>query len=182
MKTKLVDRKEVYKGKVFSVAEDTIEFEDGHLAKWELVLHKGASAVIPFTDEGEVILVKQYRNAEDGMVLEIPAGKLEVGEDPMACARRELEEEIGYRAREIKKICAMYSAIGFSNEKLHLYQATGLIKTAQKLDEDEFIQIEKYPLEVVVQMIEAGKIQDGKTIVAILSAYLEQMKAQLGSK
>lgn len=182
MKTKLINREEVYKGKVFSVAEDTIAFEDGHTAKWELVLHNGASAIVPLTDEGEVILVKQYRNAEDGMVLEIPAGKLEKGEDPLACASRELEEEIGYRARKLEKICAMYSAIGFSNEKLHLYKATGLIKTQQNLDEDEFIRVEYYPLEEVMEMIRQGKIQDGKTIVAILSVYLDQMKKEIGSK
>ncbi|MGL4739108.1 MAG: NUDIX hydrolase [Cellulosilyticaceae bacterium] len=182
MKTKLVKRREIYKGKIFSVAEDTIEFEDGHQTQWELVLHNGASAVVPLTDKGEVILVKQYRNAEDGMVLEIPAGKLEVGEDPLICARRELEEEIGYQAKQMKKICAMYSAVGFSNEKLHLYQATDLIKTAQCLDEDEFIEIVYYPLDEVVKMIEAGEIQDGKTIVAVLSVYIEQMKAKFSSK
>lgn len=176
MKTKLLERKEVYKGKVFSVAEDTILFEDGSIGKWDLVLHNGATAIVPLTEKNEVILVKQYRNAEDGEVLEIPAGKLETGEDPLVCARRELEEEIGYQAKNFEKICAMYPAIGFSNEKLHLYKATGLIPGRQKLDEDEFIQVYKYPIEEVVEMIYSGKIEDGKTIVGVLSVFYRDFR------
>ncbi|MGL4343743.1 MAG: NUDIX hydrolase [Cellulosilyticaceae bacterium] len=176
MKTKLIHRQEVYKGKIFSVAEDTIEFEDGHRAKWDMVIHNGAAAVVPLTEKNEVVLVRQYRNATDGVVLEIPAGKLEEGEDPLECARRELEEEIGYKAECVKKICAMYSAIGFSNEKLHVYQANGLVKSQQKLDQDEFIEVCTYPIEQVVDMIHRGEIQDGKTIVGVLSVFCEQLK------
>ena len=169
MQTKRIDRKEVYKGKIFNVVEDTIEFENGTTAKWDLVLHNGASAIVPLTEKNEVILVKQYRNAEDGDVLEIPAGKLEKGEDPLVCATREIEEEIGYKAGKIEKICSMYTAVGFSNEKLHLYMATELIESQQNLDEDEYIQIEKYPIEDAIQMIFTGQIKDSKTIVGLLA-------------
>lgn len=169
MSAKRIDRKEVYKGKIFTVAEDTIEFEDGKIAKWDLVLHNGAAAIVPLTEDGDVILVKQFRNAEDGEVLEIPAGKLEKGEDPFECAKRELEEEVGYKSNNIQKICSMYSAVGFSDEKLHLYIATDLIPGKQSLDEDEYIQIEKYPLKEAVKMIFTGEIKDSKTIVGLLA-------------
>ncbi|MEG2776361.1 MAG: NUDIX hydrolase, partial [Cellulosilyticaceae bacterium] len=150
MSAKRIDRKEVYKGKIFTVAEDTIEFEDGKIAKWDLVLHNGAAAIVPMTEEGEVVLVRQYRNAENGEVLEIPAGKLEGGEDPFECAKRELEEEVGYKSDNIQKICSMYSAVGFSDEKLHLYIAKDLMVGKQNLDGDEYIQIERYPLKEAV--------------------------------
>lgn len=169
MSTKRIDRKEVYKGKIFTVAEDTIEFEDGKIAKWDLVLHNGAAAIVPVTEDGEVVLVRQYRNAENGEVLEIPAGKLEKGEDPFECAKRELEEEIGCKSDNIQKICSMYSAVGFSDEKLHLYIARDLMVGKQNLDEDEYIQIERYPLKEAVRMIFSGEIKDSKTIVGLLS-------------
>lgn len=169
MSAKRIGRKEIYKGKIFTVAEDTIEFEDGKIAKWDLVLHNGAAAIVPLTEDGDVILVKQFRNAEDGEVLEIPAGKLEKGEDPFECAKRELEEEVGYRSNNIQKICSMYSAVGFSDEKLHLYMATDLIPGKQNLDEDEYIQIERYPLKEAVKMIFTGEIKDSKTIVGLLA-------------
>ncbi|MGL6173053.1 MAG: NUDIX hydrolase [Cellulosilyticaceae bacterium] len=169
METKRIGRQEVYKGKIFTVVEDTIQFEDGKTAKWDLVMHNGAAAIVPLTESGEVILVKQYRNAENGNVLEIPAGKLEKGEDPFECAKRELEEEIGYRSDDIKEVCKMYTAVGFSDEKLHLYVATNLQEGKQNLDEDEYIQIEKYPLQKAVQMIFTGEIKDSKTIVGLLA-------------
>lgn len=169
MQTQRIDRQEMYKGKIFTVVEDTIQFENGTTAKWDLVLHNGAAAIVPITEDGQVILVKQYRNAENGNVLEIPAGKLEKGEDPYECAKRELEEEIGYKSDNVQKVCAMYTAVGFSDEKLHLYVAKDLVMGKQNLDEDEYIQIEKYPLQEAIKMIFAGEIKDSKTIVGLLS-------------
>ena len=169
MKTRVIDRKEIYKGKIFDVVEDTIEFEDGSIAKWDLVMHPGACAIVPITNNNEIVLVRQYRNAEDGEVLEIPAGKLEKGEDPYACAVRELEEETGYRSEVLEKVCTTYSAIGFSDEKLHIYKATNLVKGKQNLDSDEYIKIEKYPIDRAVEMIFEGIIKDSKSIVGILA-------------
>lgn len=171
MVAKRIGRKEVYKGKIFDVVQDQIEFEDGSIAEWELVVHNGASAIVPITQNEEVILVKQYRNAKDDYVLEIPAGKLEKGEDPFVCATRELEEETGYKANTITKICSMYTAVGFSDECLHLYMAEDLKLGKQNLDEDEFIEIVTFPLDKVVKMIFAGDICDSKTIVGILAAH-----------
>ncbi|MDF2877382.1 MAG: pyrophosphohydrolase including oxidative damage repair enzyme [Clostridia bacterium] len=167
---RLINREIVYKGKIFDVAEDTIEIEKGKVTKWDLVLHNGATAIVPITENNEIILVRQYRNAENGELLEIPAGKLEKGEDPYDCAMRELEEETGYRAGHMEKVCAMFSAVGFSDEKLHLYIATQLRLGQQDLDEDEYITLEKYPLSQAVNMIFEGTIQDSKTIVGIFAA------------
>lgn len=167
---RLIRREIVYKGKVFDVAEDTIQVKGNTITKWDLVLHNGATAIVPITEEGEVILVRQYRNASNTEVLEIPAGKLEKGEDPLSCARRELQEETGYCAGRIEKLCAMFSAIGFSDQKLHLFIATELTPGQQNLDDDEMITIEKYPLNRAREMIFEGKIEDSKTIIGILSA------------
>lgn len=169
MSGKRIDRKEVYKGKIFTVVEDTIAFENGTVAKWDLVLHNGACAIVPITKDGKVVLVSQYRNAEDGHVLEIPAGKIEKGEDPLICAKRELEEEIGMKAGKVAKICEMYAAVGFSDEKLHLYLATDLEEGVQHLDADEFVDILLYDLHEAVQMIYTGEIKDSKTIVGLLA-------------
>ncbi len=167
---KLIKREIVYKGKIFDVAEDTIEIEKGRMTKWDLVLHNGATAIVPITKEENIVLVRQYRNASNKEVLEIPAGKLEKGEDPLGCARRELEEETGFEAGHIEKICSMFSAIGFSNEKLHLFIATDLKRGQQSLDEDEMITLEEYSIDQAVEMVFNGTIEDSKTIVGILSA------------
>ena len=169
MAAKRIGRKEVYKGKIFTIVQDQIQFEDGSIAEWDLVVHNGASAIVPITENEEVILVKQYRNAKDGYVLEIPAGKLEKGEDPFLCATRELEEEIGYKANTITKICSMYTAVGFSDERLHLYLAESLKPGRQNLDEDEYIEIVTFPLDEAVKMIFTGDICDSKTIVGLLA-------------
>ncbi|MEG0952563.1 MAG: NUDIX hydrolase [Niameybacter sp.] len=162
-------RKEVYKGKIFTIVQDEIQFEDGSVAQWDLVVHNGASAVVPVTTGKEVILVKQYRNAEDGYVLEIPAGKLEKGEDPLTCATRELEEEVGFKAGKMTKICSMYTAVGLSDERLHLYMAQDLQVGQQHLDEDEYIEVVTYPIQEAIHMIFTGEICDSKTIVGLLA-------------
>lgn len=170
METRRIDRKEVYKGKIFTVVEDTIAFENGKVAKWDLVLHNGAAAIVPITEDNKVVLVSQYRNAEGGKVLEIPAGKLEKGEDPLVCAKRELQEETGIKAGKLEKICEMYSAIGFSDEKLHLYIATELKQGEQHLDEDEFVEVLYYDLDKAIDMIYSGEIKDSKTVAGLLAA------------
>ncbi|MDA3732579.1 NUDIX hydrolase [Niameybacter massiliensis] len=169
MGAKRIGRKEVYKGKIFTIVQDEILFDDGSVAQWDLVVHNGASAVVPITENKEVILVKQYRNAKDGYVLEIPAGKLEKGEDPLECAKRELEEEIGFKAGRMTKICSMFTAVGFSDERLHLYMAEQLQVGKQNLDEDEYIEVVTYPITKAVEMIFKGEICDSKTIAGLLA-------------
>lgn len=169
MGARRIGRKEVYKGKIFTIVQDEIQFDDGSVAQWDLVVHNGASAVVPVTANKQVILVKQYRNAKDGYVLEIPAGKLEEDEDPLVCAKRELEEEIGFKAGKITKICSMFTAVGFSDERLHLYMAEELQPGKQNFDEDEYIEVVAYPIDEAVEMIFSGEICDSKTIAGLLA-------------
>lgn len=164
---KRIKRKELYTGKIFTVAEDTIQFPNGSTTKWDVLLHDGAAAVVPVTEDGKIILVEQYRCVADQMILEIPAGKLDGGEDPALCAARELEEETGYKASEIEPLGSIYSAVGFSDEEVKVFVARGLAEGRMNLDEDEYVNVKKYPLDTVVNMIMSGQIKDSKTISAI---------------
>lgn len=167
-KTKRISRKRVYKGKIFTVAEDTIQFPNGNTSKWDMLLHDGAAAVVPIDSDGNIVLVEQYRGVEDGQVLEIPAGKLDKGESPLQCASRELEEETGYKPTEILLVGSIYSAVGFSDEIIHLYVAIGLEKGQINLDEDEYVTIKKFTMDQTIDMILSGDIKDSKTISAVM--------------
>lgn len=169
LQTKRISRKKVFKGKVFTVAEDTIQFPNGTQTKWDVLLHDGAAAVVPIDNEGNIILVEQYRCVKDGQVLEIPAGKLDPGEDPQVCAARELEEETGYKAKTLVLVGSIYSAVGFSDEEVYIYVANGLEKGKLNLDEDEYVTIKKHTMEQVVKKILNGEIKDSKTVAAILT-------------
>ena len=166
---KRIHREKVFKGKIFTVAEDTIQFANGTQAKWDVLLHDGAAAVVPIDNDGNIILVEQYRCVEDGDVLEIPAGKLEAGEDPAICAARELEEETGYKARGLTLVSSIYSAVGFSDEIVHIYVTNGLEKGQINLDEDEYVAVKKYTLNEVINKILNGEIKDSKTVAAIFT-------------
>lgn len=163
----------VYKGNIIEVYKETVELPNGKQVHWDFVKHKGASAVIAIDEDDKIIMVRQYRNAIDRMSLEIPAGGIQIGEDPKVTALRELEEETGYQAKEIEHLMDVLTAVGFTNETLYLYVTKGLIKTEQHLDEDEFVTIERYGLEELIAMIMNGTIQDAKTIAGIF-AYREK--------
>lgn len=165
-----ISRKEIYKGKIISLVKDTITLPNGKIAERDVVLHNGAAAIVPIDDEGNIIFVRQFRQPAGEELLEIPAGILEKGEDPLACAKRELEEETGYQASKFSHICSMYTAIGFCTEMIHLYLAKDLFETKQNLDEDEFVNVEKYSVDEAIHMIFDGRIKDAKTIAGILGA------------
>jgi ADP-ribose pyrophosphatase len=166
---KRVGRREIYKGRVVNLVQDLLETPDGKVVNWDLIIHNGASAIIPVDADGKIIMVRQYRNAADLEMLEIPAGKLEEGEDPYECARRELEEETGYASDDVEFLIDFYPAIGYSNEKIYVYVATNLKETIQALDEDEFVEVEKYSLDEILEKIMDGTINDSKTITAIFA-------------
>ena len=165
-----LSEKEMFHGVLIDVTHMQVRLPNGQTALREVVRHKGAAAVVPVDDEGNVYLVRQHRVVVDLMTLEIPAGKLDyVGEDPLACAHRELEEETGKRAGRAEFLCELYPSVGFCTEKIQLFFATELTAGTQKLDADEFVEIEKYTLEEAIAMIHKGEIKDGKTIAALFA-------------
>lgn len=167
-KEKMVSREEIYDGQIVHLFKDQVELA-GRKAVREVVLHCGAAAIIPVTADGKVLFVKQYRYPVGEALLEIPAGKMDPGETPDACAARELEEETGYRGT-LKKLGYVYTTPGFCNETIHLYLATDLVHTAQHLDEGEFLDVLPIPLDEVWDMIRKGQIYDAKTLSAFAIA------------
>lgn len=167
---KTVSEKHIYKGKIISVDNLTVTLPDGRQATRDIVRHPGASVVVPLNEKGEVYMVRQFRKPIDTVTLEIPAGKLDPGEEPLVCAKRELKEETGLEAKEIRHLVSIHSTPGFSNEVLHLYSATGLSEGESCADEDEFISTEKYPVADLIDMVLNGKITDAKTIIGVLLA------------
>jgi ADP-ribose pyrophosphatase len=160
---------DIFDGTLLHVKRDTVKLPNGGTATREWIKHPGASAVIPLLDDGQVILVKQYRYPIGRITLEIPAGKLDApDEDPLLCATRELSEETGYQAENITKLTTVATTVGFSNEYIHIYAATGLTAGKQHTDEDEFINVVKMPLSQAVELVLKGEIYDAKSVAAIL--------------
>ncbi len=167
---KRVGRELVYQGTILEVYKDHMEFSNGNTAKWDFIRHDGAAAVVPVMEDGRILMVSQYRNALERMTLEIPAGKLDQpGEPGIECARRELEEETGYRSEELEWLLSLRTTVAFCNEKIEIFVARNLIPSCQYLDEDEFVDVKAYTLEELKEMIFSGKIEDSKTIAAILA-------------
>ena len=161
-------KKKIYEGKILGLSIYDLVIE-GRKVKREMIEHRGAAAMLAFDENNKVILVKQHRFPH-GYVIEIPAGTLEKRENPMKCAFRELEEETGYRAKKMTPLITYYPSIGYNTEAIHCFVASGLKKIADlKLDEDEILSVVKIDLEKVILMIKNGKIQDSKTICAVLT-------------
>lgn len=161
----------VFDGKILHLYRDDIELPNGQPAERELIRHVGAVCVIPITDDGCAVMERQYRYPVDRVLLEIPAGKLDSkSEDHEAAARRELEEETGYRAKELIPLGMFYPACAYSDETIWMYLAKGLERGERHLDEDEFLDVELIPLKELVKQVLAGEIPDAKTQIAILKA------------
>ncbi|WP_026894086.1 NUDIX hydrolase [Clostridiisalibacter paucivorans] len=167
---KTMKSEKIYEGKIVNLRIDTVELPDKKYSKREIVEHPGAVAIIAVNEKNELIMVKQYRKAVEDELYEIPAGKIEIGEDPKSCAIRELKEETGYTPENIDYILEFFTSPGFSNEKLYLFMATGLNEGEATPDIDEYIDVVKLKIEDLLTMIEEGKILDSKTIIAILLA------------
>lgn len=157
----------IYEGKILNLRIDTVELPDKKYSKREIVEHPGGVAVIPITKDNTLILVKQYRKAVERFLLEIPAGKLEVNEDPRETALRELEEETGFKANKLEYLMEFYTSPGFSNEKIYLFLASDLTKGEQSLDLGEFIESQEYNIDDLLKMVQRGEILDSKTIIGI---------------
>lgn len=163
---KTISKESIYKGKIIEVEKHKVSLPNNETAYREVVKHNGAVAICALTPEQQVILVKQYRKALEQELLEIPAGKLEPGEDRKSAAMRELEEETGYKAKKLTLIGEVYGTPGFSNEKISVYFADDLVEGEVNLDEDEFVEKVLYSLEDVKKAIEARTIEDAKTFIA----------------
>lgn len=167
----------VYKGRVVTLNLETVTLPNGVSVELEVVRHPGAAAIVPLKNSRTVILIRQYRLAAGGYIYEIPAGKLHPGEDPLDCATRELEEEIGYRAKHLDKIATFFTAPGFTDEVMHLYVARDLVPGAQALDSDEVLEIVEMSLEKAMAHIRDGTIRDAKTIIGLQSIYLQRTES-----
>ncbi len=157
----------LYEGKLLNLRVDTVEIPDKKYSKREIVEHPGGVAIIPITNDNCIILVKQYRKAVERFLLEIPAGKLEINEEPRETAIRELKEETGFEAKKLEYLLEFYTSPGFSNEKIYLFLAADLIEGESNPDVGEFIDIEKHSIDDLVKMVERGEIVDSKTIIGI---------------
>lgn len=178
---KRMRRELAYQGTVLKVYKDHMKFSNGNTEDWDFIHHDGAAAVIPVMDDGKILMVKQYRNALERDTLEIPAGKLDdPDEEGIVCASRELKEETGYSSDDLEWLLTIRTTVAFCDERIEVFVARNLIPGEQHLDEDEFVDVKAYKLEELKTMIFEGKIQDSKTMAAILayeSKYLHGQNA-----
>ncbi|MEK3991070.1 MULTISPECIES: NUDIX domain-containing protein [Robertmurraya] len=173
---KTIKSEKIFSGKIISLQVDDVELPNGKYSKRELIKHPGAVAVIAITNDGKIVMVEQYRKALERDVVEIPAGKLEKGEEPSLCAKRELEEETGYVCESLDWLISFYTSPGFADELVHLYVARGLEKKedAAPPDEDEFVTLVELTLEEALEYIEERKIYDAKTAYAVQYLQLQE--------
>lgn len=164
-----ISSQSIYDGRIIKVKVDEVLLPNGKTAKREIVNHQGAVAVMALTDDHKLLAVRQFRKPLERSIVEIPAGKLERGEEPLACAKRELLEETGYTAKEFTHVSSFYTSPGFADELLHVYVATGLIAGEAKPDEDEFVEVLHLSLAEAKQMHADGEIRDAKTVLALFA-------------
>ena len=176
LEEKTLQSEEIFSGKVISLHLQDVELPNGKQAKREIIKHPGAVAILAITQDDKVVMVEQYRKALERTIVEIPAGKLEKGEEPAVCARRELEEETGYECEHLELLTSFYTSPGFADEIIHVFLAKGLMKkeNAACLDEDEFVNLEELTLEEVKQYVKDQKIYDAKTIFAVQYLQLQE--------
>lgn len=163
----------VYSGRVLDLDIDTVQFPDGSVGELEMIRHSGASAVVPVLSsdaaaEPEILLLRQFRHAADGAIWEIPAGRLDPGETPDACARRELREEAGLVAGRLTHLTTIYTTPGFTDERIDLFVARDLTQGEHRREADEFIEARPFVLSQLLAMIRSGEIADGKTVASLL--------------
>lgn len=157
----------LYEGKLLNLRIDTVELPDKKYSKREIIEHPGAVAILALTDDKKVILVKQYRKAVERALLELPAGKIELNEEPGETAKRELKEETGYVAKRIEYLIEFYTSPGFTNEKISIFLATDLVKGEIELDDGEFVENVEIQIDDLIKMVDRGEILDSKTIIGI---------------
>lgn len=168
----ILSQQSIYEGRVVKLSVAEVQLPNGTTAKREIITHPGAVALVALDENGDVLLVRQYRSAAGKQLLEIPAGTLEPGEEPLVCAERELQEETGYHPGKLQSLGGIYTAPGYTSEFIHLYLATDLTESRLEQDDDEFIAVERASLSEAIAMIERGDICDGKSVSALLRTAL----------
>jgi ADP-ribose pyrophosphatase len=169
----LLSSSRLYSGRIVNLDLDSVRFPDGSVGELEMLRHPGASAVVPFLDpprdaDPRVVLIRQFRHAADGFIWEVPAGRLDAGESPEACAARELEEETGMRARRLERLTTIYTTPGFTDERIHLFLAEGLEEGTHNREADEFMEPHTLRWSELMRLVQSGEIVDGKTLVSLL--------------
>jgi ADP-ribose pyrophosphatase len=169
----LIKAERVYTGRVLNLDADTVGFPDGSTGQLEMIRHPGASAVLPFLDDPtssdpRVVLIRQFRHAADDFIYEVPAGRLDPGELPAACAARELAEETGYQAERLDHLTTIFTTPGFTDERIHLFMASGLEPGSHRREADEFLELHRVRWSEVMELVKVGKVVDAKTLAVIL--------------
>ncbi len=170
MSEKPLDSQTVFKGKLLHVKSDRVRLMNGHESTREYIIHPCASMIIAQPDEKTITLIRQYRYPLDRHFIEVPAGKIDPGEDPLDTAKRELFEECGYTAAEWRHLTTLHPGIGYSNERIELYLARGITQAERKLDEDEFLEVMHVPVAEAMNWIRDGRITEAKAVMAVLWA------------
>lgn len=178
LEEKTLKTEHIYSGRIIQVQVDEVELPNGKTSTRELVKHPGAVAVIAITDDNKLVMVEQYRKPLEKVIVEIPAGKLEKGEEPALCARRELEEETGYECESLELVSSFYTSPGFADEIIHVYVAKGLKQkeNAAGLDEDEFVNVLEITLDEALEFIKEKRIFDAKTIFGVQYLQIANLK------
>ena len=166
---KILSEEPAYRGKILDIRNVEVELPNGRRSSRDIVRHPGAAAVVALTETGKIVLVRQYRTAIDRVTVEIPAGKLDPGEDPLECAKRELHEETGFKPGRIRFLTSIVTTCGFCDEIIHIYLATHLEFDAPNPDDDEFLNVDVVPLSELIDAVLDGKIEDAKTVVGALA-------------
>lgn len=179
MEEKTISSQPIYDGKIIQLRIDEVQLPNGKTASREIVHHNGAVAVLAVTADQRIVLVRQFRKALERFLVEVPAGKLEGDEEPLACAERELIEETGYRTKQLDSVASFYTSPGFADEIVHLFKAEGLTEGDANPDDDEFVELLHLTLEEAKEYIASGEIRDAKTILAIYAWELEMAKGSV---
>ena len=164
----------LYDGKVFRLAKERLTLPNGVTTELEVIRHPGAAAIVPLLGDNMVVMIRQYRHAAGGFLWEIPAGTMNPGENPVECARRELPEEVGYRARSFQILGEIFPVPGYADERIHIFLATGLTRSRQNLDVDEVLDVKLMRVEEALEMIKKGEIRDAKTIIGLFLMMLRE--------
>ncbi len=178
-RAEIVKNQRVFSGRLLEIDLVDLKLPNGARTQLEIIRHPGASAVVPLRENGDVVMIRQYREAADGYILEVPAGKLDPGEGPESCATREVAEEVGLHAGRLHPLGFIHTTPGFTDEKIWLYAATELSPTPQALEEDEIIEVLEMPLADALGRISSGEITDSKTICALLRVDQERRAGRL---